>query len=149
MRSFVDWLRQRYHDSNGFIDGYFSQKAFETELAALPGKYGPPSGRLLLALFNGQPAGSVALRSLGNEVCETKRMFVNAEFHGKGIGRTMAQTLINEAKNAGYKRMRLDTGDKQIEAQSLYRSLGFQEIEPYYELPVEVKKRLLFMELIL
>ena len=76
-----------------------------------------------------------------------KRMFVRPEFHGLGLGGALAQRVIGEAKEIGYERMLLDTGARQAEAKGLYRSLGFHEIEPYYELPSEVAAWLTFMEL--
>jgi GNAT superfamily N-acetyltransferase len=147
-RAFLDWQRQTYHERLDLIEKYFDPKVFEDELASLPGKFAPPSGWLLLAYYDGIPAGTVALRDLGNQICEMKSMFVEPQFHGKGIGRALAEALIEQARTIGYTRMRLDTGPRQIPAQMLYRSLGFQEIEPYYELPHEMAEHMLFMELI-
>ena len=147
IRAFVAWHRQRHQKDLSLIDQYFDAKAFEEELATLPGKYAPPKGRLQLALYNDQPAGCIALRELDTRICEMKRMFVYPELQGKGIGRALAETLIREAKTIGYTRMQLDTSVRQVEAQTLYRSLGFKEIAPYYELPEELKSWLVFMEL--
>jgi len=149
LRSFVEWLRIRYRESEWFVDGYFDKQAFEAELGSLPGMYAPPTGRLYLAKYDGISAGCAALRSLGNHTCEMKRLFVSADYHGKRIGRNLARALIKDAKAIGYSRMLLDTGYKQVEAQRLYRSLGFSEIKPYYVIPQEVKDRLIFMELVL
>ncbi len=118
---------------------------FEKELHELPGDYAPPDGRLLLAFVNKDLAGCIALRKIGEEVCEMKRLFVRAEFRGSGLGRGLAQAIIRSAKQIGYKRMRLDTlPPKMNDAIALYRSLGFKEIEPYYNNPVP---RAMFMEL--
>jgi putative acetyltransferase len=149
LRSFVEWLRIRYRESEWFVDGYFDKQAFEAELGSLPGMYAPPKGRLYLAKYDGISAGCAALRNLGNHTCEMKRLFVSADYHGKRIGRNLAGALIKDAKAIGYSRMLLDTGYKQVEAQRLYRSLGFSEIKPYYTIPQEVKDRLIFMELVL
>ena len=120
---------------------------FEQELAELPGRYAPPEGRLFLALFDERVAGCVGLRKLDDGVCEMKRLFVRPEFRGLGIGRAMALKLIEEARTAGYERMRLDTLPAQMsEAIRVYRLLGFREIEPYYHNPVEGA---MFMELTL
>jgi GNAT superfamily N-acetyltransferase len=78
-----------------------------------------------------------------------KSMFVDSQHLGKGIGRALAEAILQEARFIGYTRMRLDTGPRQIAAQTLYRSLGFREIEPYYELPQELKEIAIFMELTL
>ena len=147
IRAFVAWHRQRHQADLSLIDQYFDAKAFEEELATLPGKYAPPKGRLQLALYDDQPAGCIALRELDTQICEMKRMFVYPELQGKGIGRALAETLIREAQTIGYTRMQLDTSVRQVEAQNLYRSLGFKEITPYYELPEELKSWLVFMEL--
>jgi GNAT superfamily N-acetyltransferase len=120
---------------------------FDKELAELPGAYAPPTGRLLLAFENDQLVGCVALRKLGDGVCEMKRLFLRPQFQGKGRGRELAERIINEARDAGYERMRLDTLAKQMgKAIALYRSLGFTEIEAYYTNPVSGA---LFMELVL
>jgi len=115
---------------------------FKGELAALPGRYAPPDGQLLLARYDGHPVGCVALRRLGAGVCEMKRLFVQPAFRGQGIGRALAEAIIEEARRIGYKRMRLDTVLEP--AKSLYRSLGFREIPPYQHVPIQ---GVVFMEL--
>ena len=147
MRAFVGWLRNRYQDSGWFIDGYFDERAYEAELATLPGEYAPPTGRLLLAKYQGKPSGCVAIRKMKNNSCEMKRLYVASEFQGNKIGKILVKALINEAKSIGYRRIVLDTGCRQVEAQNLYRSLGFEEIGPYYDMPQRVKNMLVFMEL--
>ncbi|HEX8922892.1 MAG TPA: GNAT family N-acetyltransferase [Pyrinomonadaceae bacterium] len=122
-------------------------QSFEKELAELPGRYAPPDGRLLLAISDGQVAGCVALRKIGDQVCEMKRLYVKPEFRGQGIGKAMAVHLIGEARAIGYDAMRLDTLPLQMkEAVKVYRSLGFRDIEPYYDNPVAGA---LFLELLL
>lgn len=111
-------------------------QSFEEELAALPGAYAPPQGRLLLALWENQPAGCIALRGLGDGICEMKRLFVRPAFHGKRIGWELAQSILREAREAGYRRIRLDTLPQMHKAQALYEALGFRDIAPYRVNPV-------------
>jgi putative acetyltransferase len=110
---------------------------FERELKELPGAYdGRAGGRLLLAVEDEEAAGCVALRDLGGGVCEMKRLFVRDKFQGRGLGRMLAERIIEEARVLGYARMRLDTLPSYMgRAVELYRSFGFQEIEPYYSNP--------------
>jgi putative acetyltransferase len=118
---------------------------FDKELADLPGGYVPPAGRLFLAIEADQTAGCVALRKIADGVCEMKRLYVRLEFRGTGLGHKLTEAIILAARDIGYQRMRLDTlPGKMNQAISLYRSLGFKEIEPYYTNPVESA---LFMEL--
>ena len=110
---------------------------FDSELAGLPGAYAPPEGRLLLALYEGQLAGCVALRKFEDRVCEMKRLFVRPAFRGQGIGRVLARRVIEEAHAAGYSTMRLDTLARMRAATALYESLGFRRIEAYRPNPLE------------
>lgn len=146
MHAFVAWHRARHAQDLALIDRYFDARAFEAELAGLPGKYARPEGRLLIAYHRGAPAGCVALRDLGEGVCEMKRMFVPAEFRGLGIGRALAERIIAEAGAAGYRRMRLDTSKRQSEAMRLYETTGFTRIPPYYDLPADMRAWLVFFE---
>ncbi len=111
-------------------------QGFAAELAGLPGVYGPPRGRLLLAFVNGEAAGCVALRPLPENVCEMKRLFVRQGFRGRGIGRQLAERIIGDAREIGYSVMRLDTLPFIREALGLYESLGFVRCSAYYETPL-------------
>jgi GNAT superfamily N-acetyltransferase len=118
---------------------------FDQELKNLPGAYAPPDGRLLLAVENDELAGCIALRKLARGVCEMKRLFVRPTHRATGLGRFLAESVIDEARKLGYTHMRLDTiPGKMDKAIALYQSLGFVEIEPYCENPVAGAK---FLEL--
>lgn len=111
-------------------------QGFEEELAGLPGKYAPPEGALLIAKEGQTTAGCVALRRLEEGVCEMKRLFVRPRFQGQGMGRALAERIIREGANLGYKTMRLDTLDRLKEAMRLYETLGFKRTLPYYRNPI-------------
>jgi putative acetyltransferase len=130
----VRCLFEEYAASLG-IDLCF--QGFEQELAGLPGSYAPPQGRLLLARQDGQMAGCIALRPLEPDACEMKRLYVRPAFRTHGIGRVLVDRLIQEARHAGYRQIRLDTLPSMATALALYRRLGFREIAPYYKNPVE------------
>jgi putative acetyltransferase len=149
MRSFITWHKGRHRQDIHLIEAYFDAEAFEQELASLPGKYIPPRGQLLLATLDGEPAGCVALREIDSTSWEMKRMFVYTQFHGQGVGRALAEAIFKEARLLGYQTMRLDTSIHQDEAKGLYQRLGFKIIEPYYDVPAELKSWLVFMELVL
>jgi putative acetyltransferase len=111
-------------------------QSFDEELKTLPGRYARPTGRLLLA-SEGEPVlGVAALRALDDNDCEMKRLYVRPAGRGLGLGRLLATTLINEARIQGYRRMLLDTLPSMADAQRIYRSMGFKEIEPYCENPI-------------
>lgn len=113
---------------------------FHAELDHLPGDYAPPSGALLLAYVDGAPAGCGALRPLADvdyaNACEMKRLFVRRAFRRFGLGRLLAQALMEQALRAGHSVMLLDTLDDMEAARGLYASLGFEPIAPYYFNPV-------------
>lgn len=124
-----------------------SYQGIEEELATLPGKFAPPDGRLILAVTSEQSVGCAALRRIDDQACELKRMFVLPQFRGQGIGKALARKLIDDARTIGYECMRLDTGNFLAAAIQLYDSLGFQIIEPYNDVPEDLQKIAIFMEL--
>jgi GNAT superfamily N-acetyltransferase len=135
-------LFREYAASLGFDLGF---QNFEQELAGLPGSYAPPSGCLLLATVGDESAGCVALKKLDDGVCEMKRLFVRSASRGTGLGRTLVERVIEEAKRMGYRAIRLDTVPSAMRsAVALYKSLGFREIPAYCFNPLPGA---LFMEL--
>jgi GNAT superfamily N-acetyltransferase len=147
MRAFIEWHGERHAADREIVESYFDPEAFSEELANLPGEFAEPKGRLLVADDEGRIAGCVALRDLGHGACEMKRMFVYPEFHGRGVGQLLGRAIVGEAKAIGYRKMMLDTGPAQSEAQALYHKLGFVDVEPYYDLSEELRNWLVFMEL--
>jgi GNAT superfamily N-acetyltransferase len=123
----LDEIRAMLREYAAWLEVDLCFQNFEQELAGLPGDYAPPRGRLLIA----EGAGCVALRAIDSEVCEMKRLYLRPEHRGSGLGRRLVQAIIDEARNAGYRRMRLDTMPKMDSAQRLYASLGFREIAAY------------------
>ena len=113
---------------------------FEAELAGLPGDYALPGGCLLLAFVDSALAGCGALRALPDadyaNACEVKRLYVRPAFRRFGLGRVLAQALLDEAGRLGYSEVLLDTLDDMEAARGLYASLGFEEIPPYYYNPI-------------
>jgi len=129
-------VRELFREYAASLDFDLCFQGFEHELAELPGSYAPPDGRLLLAVDEVEKLGCVALRPLGNGVCEMKRLYVRPAHRGRGIGRQLALAVIEEARKVGYRTMKLDTVSTMTEAIVLYRSVGFTETEPYTHNPI-------------
>lgn len=144
----VTMARELIEEYAAWLEFKLCFQGFEEEMRSLPGKYAPPAGRLLLALWDGKPAGVIALRPLEEAgLCEMKRLYVRPEFRGNHIGRALAQQIIREAAEIGYSRMRLDTIIGKMDAAiAMYREVGFTDADPYYQTPVG---HTLFMELAL
>lgn len=107
----------------------------------LPWEYATPKGRLLLAQWNDDAAGCVALRPLASSqathACEMRRLYVRPSFRGAGVGRALVDRLIVEARAIGYRQMLLNTLPSMTHAQAVYRRIGFRGIQPYVEKPSE------------
>ena len=137
----VRQLFEEYATSLPIDLGY---QGFQQELAALPGAYAPPLGRLFLAADEGVSAGCVALRPVDHQCCEMKRLFVRPERQGFGVGRMLVTRMVAEARRIGYATILLDTLSSMHSALRLYQSLGFVRRAPYYQTPIEGT---VFMEL--
>ena len=119
-------------------------------------RYFPPEGRLFLCKYDNHIVGTASMRNIGDKIGEIKRMYVQPEYRGKGIGRTLLERLIKEAQNLQYSKIRLDTGPFMQKAIGLYHSVGFRNIEPYPEsevlqegIPEEIGKNWIFLEMTL
>lgn len=134
----LDDVRALFREYEKWLDYDLCFQGFEAELAGLPGRYAPPSGRLWLAEVDGQLAGCVGLREIEPGICEMKRLYVRDFARGRGVGRALAQRVIDDARAIGYRAMRLDTLriERMRSANALYDSLGFRDIEPYYANPL-------------
>jgi putative acetyltransferase len=139
----IKMLFEEYANS---LDFDLAFQDFQEELTTLPGEYAPPKGSLLLAKHENKVDGCVALRELSDGVCEMKRLYVKPQFRGLGVGKSLAEAVIEEARKIGYNRMRLDTAPSMKAARMLYASLGFKQISPYRYNPLEGA---VFMELML
>jgi putative acetyltransferase len=136
----LDAVRQIFREYAEQIGVDLQFQDFDAELAALPGDYVAPGGALLLAWVDGALAGCGAFRPLHDSdyanACEMKRLYVRRAFRRFGLGRQLAQALMDGATQAGYSSMLLDTLDEMEAARELYASLGFEEVAPYYYNPL-------------
>ena len=128
--------RTLFEEYAGWLGIDLSFQGFAAELAGLPGVYAPPRGRLLLALAGSDASGCVALRPLGDGVCEMKRLFVRPGFRRQGIGKQLAERILEEARAIGYRTMKLDTLASMQPAIRLYEAVGFVRCAAYYETPL-------------
>ena len=136
----IEATREIFREYAASLAVDLSFQGFEEELRDLPGEYARPHGGLLLALVDGTVAGCGAYRPLTDvdypNACEMKRLYVRRGFRRFGLGRQLAQALIDEARQAGYSSMLLDTLDDMEAARELYASLGFVEVPPFYFNPL-------------
>lgn len=143
---FIDWCRSRYGENAWFVDRYYTPEEWAALLDSLPRIHAAPDGEILVARLNGKVVGCVMMQRIDERTCEMKRMFTSPEGRGLGLGRSLAEGIVRVAAERGYITMRLDTGRNHDAALSLYRSLGFREIAPYYAAPPELGNHLIFME---
>lgn len=136
----MDRVREIFQDYADSLEIDLCFQGFGEELATLPGDYAPPRGHLLLADVDGSLAGCCALRPLDMtdypNACEMKRLYVRKAFRGFGLGRQLAEAILDAARQRGYTCVLLDTLDSMESARALYAELGFMEIPPYYHNPI-------------
>jgi putative acetyltransferase len=132
----LEEVRNIFIEYSEFLQVDLCFQNFEKELQTLHQVYSPPEGCIILAKQNGKTVGCVALKPIGEGVCEMKRLYVLPEARGEGLGRKLVNELISFARKSDYKSMKLDTVSKLKEAIVLYRSFGFVETSPYVYNPL-------------
>ncbi len=138
----VDAVKEMFVEYADWLGVSLHFQAFDEELATFPAVY----DFLLIAHVGDEVAGAVALKSLGDGICEMKRLYVRDAFKQRGLGRKLSEALVAEAKQRGYNRMRLDTLPRLEVAVAMYRDMGFVEIPAYYNNPID---DVIYLELVL
>ena len=142
MREYASWAFTIVPGSNGTS----AWKGFDAELATLPGVYAPPSGRILLAMQDGQPAGCVCLKRYDATTSELKRLYVRPAFRGQNIGQQLVKMLVEEAGQSGYQRIVLDSHISMKKAHAIYQEVGFRLVSAPDDFPENLKPMVVFME---
>ena len=145
LAEFMDWDAARVADL-GLDADLMREFYYDEDALNLPGRYAPPAGFLLLATAEGRAAGCGAFCASVDQICELKRLYVRSEYRGRRLGHRLVTMLMEEARRAGYLRMRLETVTFMKSAIAMYEDLGFQECAPYYQIPVEFRDVTVFME---
>ena len=143
LREYTSWVVTLEADS----DGAPTFEGLERELATLPGVYAPPSGRLLLASQDGEPAGCIALKPHLDDAGELKRLYVRPEARGHEVGRHLVERLVAEARVSGYRRLVLDSHVSMTQAHDLYRGVGFRVVPAPDDFPDRFRPVVVFMEM--
>lgn len=137
----INAVRTLFTEYAGSLSISLGFQNFDAELATLPGDYAPPRGVLLAARVGTNWVGCCALRPLDTvdypNASEMKRLYVQPHYRGSGLGRALAETILDVARSAGYSYVLLDTLSEMESARTLYEELGFAEIPPYYHNPIE------------
>lgn len=133
-------VRELFREYAQALDVSLCFQSFDEELANLPGEYADPRGTLLIGWVDGQAAACCALRPLDAadhpNAAEMKRLYVRPPFRRFGLGRELADAVLNAARALGYSCVLLDTLDDMEAARALYKELGFFEVAPYYFNPI-------------
>src|SRR4051794_15709933 len=127
----IEQIRALFLDYQASLDVDLCFQGFADELARLPGSYAPPSGRLLLCTVHQIPRGCVALQAITRDDCEMKRLYVQPDQRGLGLGRRLVDRVLAEARAIGYRRLYLDTLPSMARASAMYEALGFKDVAPY------------------
>lgn len=133
----LNMIRVLFHHYLSELDVNLCFQDIEKEIEYLPGKYGEPDGCLLLLLKNKQSVGCIALRKMSQGVCEMKRLYIEPEFRGLGLGNILVKELIERARQKSYNKMRLDTLTRLKPAIKIYETFGFKKVPAYYDNPLD------------
>jgi GNAT superfamily N-acetyltransferase len=128
IREYLEWLNERVQGDYGIefdVESMVASDLSDSE------KFHPPNGRFYLVQYKGDVAGVGCLKKLEEGVGEIQRMYVLPSFRGRGLGRALVNRLIEDARSIGYQRLKLESLEFLEAAHSLYRSVGFHEIDPY------------------
>ena len=136
-KEFVESAKELIREYAQSLEFNLDFQDFDKEMEIFPGQYASPRGCLYVALDENQPIGSVALRDLGQGICEMKRLYVKPYYRGQKVGKLLAEVVIKAARDMGYDYMRLDTVPSMKHANMLYNALGFKQIAPYRFNPIE------------
>ena len=124
-------------ENNSSFQQYLDLQNYEAEIRDLELKYGPPGGRLYLARCGGEAVGCIALRRLDEQRGELKRLYVRPAYRGRGFATTLVRRIIQDAREAGYTQLLLDTEPFLQAALRIYKGLGFYEIPCYNDSPLD------------
>lgn len=143
MREYISWAFTLAGDATSAP----TFQGIEDELKALPGIYVPPAGRLLLAKVDGAVAGCVCLKGHDAVTSEVKRLYVRPDMRGHDLGARLIESLVEEARRAGYRRIVLDSHVSMTKAHAIYEASGFRRVAVPQEFPEHLKDLAIFMEL--
>ena len=143
LREYATWVFTLAAESNQAP----TFQGLEEELAALPGTFTPPTGSLLLATLNNQPAGCIALKGHDATTGELKRLYIRPTFRGRKIGVQLVDAVIEKARDMGYQRLILDSHISMKSAHAIYESAGFRKVETPSDFPEDLKPIVVFMEM--
>jgi putative acetyltransferase len=146
VRSYVQWLFDSFPDETEDLGSYYSHERLQQALDDVATVFVPPNGIALIAMIGNDPVGCVLAHPIEPGIAEMKQLFVLPTARGRGLGRVLIETLIARMSSWGHPTIRLDTAVFLKDAISLYRKMGFVEIEPYTPLPSGTDKTALFME---
>lgn len=132
----IEDVRRLFEEYGRWLDYDLCLQSFDAELATLPGRYAPPTGRLYLGMYENEPAGCIGLRLKREGVGEVKRLWVRPQYRGSGLGRKLAERVVTDARAIGYHTLVLDTLPSMKEAAQLYLAMGFRYVPPPADGPV-------------